>query len=134
MNNRLIVLVSVLVVIAIALLAFAFSESAVQNYDIAALIADKKSITEDITGIFEGFLFFYNEKTNEAKISNEHPRTGKNASTIEVKISEKTRKPQLFIGARIYVHGTYQRNAQVIVAEKIEASCPSKEENKLTDD
>ncbi|MCD4658361.1 MAG: hypothetical protein K8S87_12570 [Planctomycetes bacterium] len=132
MNKRLIILVSVLVAISVALLAFAFSESAVRNYDVATLIADKTSMTEDIEGIFEGYLFFYNDETNEAKISDKHPRSAINASSIEVKISTKTRKPQLFIGARIFVYGTYFFKSEVIAADKIEASCPSKEEDKLS--
>ncbi len=133
MNKRFIILISILVAISVALLIFAFNESAVRNYDIANLIAEKTSITEDIEGIFEGYLFFYNEDTNEAKISDKHPKIAKNASTIDIKISEKTNKPQLFIGARIFIHGVYQYKTKMIVAEKIVASCPSKEINKLSD-
>jgi len=133
MNKRFIILVSILVAISVALLIFAVSESSVQKYDIARLIADKTSITQDIEGIFEGYLFFYDDETNVAKISDKNPRIQKDAQAIEVKISDKTKKPQLFVGARIFIYGVYRYQTQTIVAEKIEASCPSKEEDKLSE-
>ena len=122
-----------MVAISVALLIFAISETSVQKYDIARLITDKTSITHDIEGIFEGYLFFYDDETNSAKISDKHPKIAKNASALNVEITENTKKPQLFVGARIFIHGTYQYQTQTIVAEKIEASCPSKEEDKLSD-
>ena len=132
MNRKTLIVVVLLFLIAFALIVLAFVSSSKKTLSVSALFAAKAKLTTDLPAVFEGFLYDFAKNSEDFYLSDTHPYRDKgSAKLILVKISEQTQKPELYKGARIFVHGVYKLKLDIIEAKKIEASCPSKEQERL---
>ncbi len=133
MNKSLIITSGLLITLAVILMIFALLGSSRKSMKVQEILEGKINPESDFAGIFEGYYYSTDSKNkNNFFISDKNPRASKSSQTLLVQMSDRTQKPaDLYPGARLFVHGIYKPSKKTIIAEKIEASCPSKELDRL---